>query len=528
MPPPPPPPPKKPAPPFCAWRPSSALVAGVFALAHALGGALLFAAASGRPLAEAFAPSALLAQLRALRWDAQLDLLLTNAACALLTLATSAACRLAPLCCFARAPSGALVRAAATGAASLGALFGLVKILAAPAASDDFWGAATLLFLAATVDAFLLDRVVVATRGWALEAAAKKAGVTAAAAARAAAAAAAADPEEEASAAEAAAKAKAGRASLARLLALSRPDVRYIAQGFVFLCVAAVASTVLPHYTGALIDDVIAEDSVAFSRDMQLLLSFSIIVGIFTGLRGWSFMIAIARLKVRLRDRLFRALVSQEMGFYDGTSTGELTSRLSTDTTSVGDQVSLNVNVFLRSLISAVGALIFMFSLSWKLTLLSFCTVPPIIVVAQVYGRFVQKLSRRAQTSLAECNRIAEEALSSMLTVRAFAGEQLEADLHAQKLADFYENNRSQANAYALYAMVTTFLPSAVTVAVLWGRQQARACGNLLERQPRLLPAVPDDACWRLLVAHRHLVGPAGRYRRRDKDLCHHRSGAQG
>ena len=58
-----------------------------------------------------------------------------------------------------------------------------------------------------------------------------------------------------------------------------------------------------------------------------------------------------------------------------GIKTGDTTSRLSSDTTLVGDQVSLNVNVFLRSLVQAIGVLIFVGILLWRLTLVAFISV---------------------------------------------------------------------------------------------------------------------------------------------------------
>ena len=96
---------------------------------------------------------------------------------------------------------------------------------------------------------------------------------------------------------------------------------------------------------------------------------------------------------MRLRDVLLRAILSNETAFFDASSVGELSSRLSSDTTVVGDQVSLNVNVFLRSAIAALGSLLFMFSLSWRLSLLSFCVVPPTIAASAAYGKWVQALS---------------------------------------------------------------------------------------------------------------------------------------
>lgn len=55
-----------------------------------------------------------------------------------------------------------------------------------------------------------------------------------------------------------------------------------------------------------------------------------------------------ARVNVRVRQLLYDSLVSQEVGFFDCTKTGDLVSRLASDCTKVGDQVTLNVNIFLR------------------------------------------------------------------------------------------------------------------------------------------------------------------------------------
>lgn len=64
--------------------------------------------------------------------------------------------------------------------------------------------------------------------------------------------------------------------------------------------------------------------------------------------RGCIFSIVGAKVNVRVREKLFASLVRQDIGFFDTTKTGDLTSRLASDCTKVGDQVTLNVNVFLR------------------------------------------------------------------------------------------------------------------------------------------------------------------------------------
>lgn len=67
---------------------------------------------------------------------------------------------------------------------------------------------------------------------------------------------------------------------------------------------------------------------------------------------------------------------------------GDIISRLSADTAQVSDLISQNVNVFLRSTIKSVGFFIFMFGISWKLTLVTIMGFPFIAIVSQLYGEY--------------------------------------------------------------------------------------------------------------------------------------------
>lgn len=94
----------------------------------------------------------------------------------------------------------------------------------------------------------------------------------------------------------------------------------------------------------------------------------------------------------RVRDMLFTSLMKQEMGWYDQTLTGDVTSRLVADTTQLGDQIGLNANIFLRSMVQFLGVLFFMAITSWKLTVLTIILVPMLVVVSQVRCFFVHPL----------------------------------------------------------------------------------------------------------------------------------------
>ncbi|CAM9281419.1 unnamed protein product, partial [Heterosigma akashiwo] len=172
-------------------------------------------------------------------------------------------------------------------------------------------------------------------------------------------------------------------------------------------------------------------------------------------------------------------------GFFDTTKTGDVTSRLSADTTMVGNQVCLNVNVFLRSAVQAIGTLMFMFYLSWKISMVAFVSVPVIVLISKFYGRYLQKLSKKTQDALADANTTAEETLSSMTTIRSFACEDCEALEYARRLGhnkrrsgvddvstiviprSFFGLFLQEAWCYSFYAMSTVFLPQSVTALVL-------------------------------------------------------------
>lgn len=311
-------------------------------------------------------------------WSSPLDLLGASLVSAALLAGVVACSACAPLACYRSCRVGPLGWGLAS-AFSLVGLWALIKVVVSPESGGCFWGAAVLAFFAATIEAFAAERVLGAVPRWALAIAAKRFDLPLLSDSDESRAADAAGEVGEGAAA--AKKAKGGgAASLWRLVALSRPDAGFLAGGFAALIVAAVASTFTPGLVGSGID-ALAGDEALFYPILWELLAVSFISGVFTGLRGWAFTVAISRLKVRLRDKLFRAILCQEQSFFDATSTGELTSRMSSDTTAVGDSVALNANVFLRSMIMALGSLAFMFVLSWRLTLLAFTIIPPTILM---------------------------------------------------------------------------------------------------------------------------------------------------
>lgn len=183
------------------------------------------------------------------------------------------------------------------------------------------------------------------------------------------------------------------KSNVGDLLRICRPDLKYFLVAFMALLLAAASEVFLPKFTGNVLDAL--TDGMAsfhenniwelpnFTSNIRNLVLAGATCAVFSGLRGSMFTFLGGRVNGRLRRNLMDSLLAQEIGFFDVTKTGDLTSRLCSDTTSVGDQVTYNVNVFLRSFVQAVGVLILMFSMSWQLTLVASITIPLNTILAK-------------------------------------------------------------------------------------------------------------------------------------------------
>lgn len=258
-------------------------------------------------------------------------------------------------------------------------------------------------------------------------------------------------------------------ATIGRLLSYCKKDSSLLSIAFFFLLLSAVCEAFIPYYTGQAIDGIVIQKSMDhFAKPMITLSVLALVSSIAIGFRGGVFSVTFARLNIRLRNLLFRSLMHQEIGFFDANHTGDITSRLTSDTTQVSDLISQNVNLFLRSFVKAVGIFIFMFGMSWKLSVVTIMGFPYIAVVSKLYGEYYKKLTKEVQTALAQANKVAEETISAMRTVRSFANEDQEGDMYYSRLQEMFVLNKKQAIAYACFMWSSYISELALQVAILF------------------------------------------------------------
>jgi ATP-binding cassette subfamily B protein len=170
----------------------------------------------------------------------------------------------------------------------------------------------------------------------------------------------------------------------------------------------------------------------------------------------------------RLRGRAYRALLRQEVAFFDGRRTGELLSRIASDCTQLQGALTGELLWLVRSAFLSIGGVAFLAWTSRELTFWMLASVPPVAVGGVIAGRFLARLSRKTQDALAEGSAAAEEALGSLRTVRSFAAEDRERERFEARLTDTFKLALKRNNVTAAFAGLATFGLYAAIALVLW------------------------------------------------------------
>ncbi|XP_066469291.1 ATP-dependent translocase ABCB1-like [Tiliqua scincoides] len=275
---------------------------------------------------------------------------------------------------------------------------------------------------------------------------------------------------------------KEDKATLWKLVRLFRPDARYLAGAFVFLTLAVIGETFIPYYMGRVIDILGTKyNSDDFSFAIILMGLVSLGSSTFAGCRGGLFMFTLSRMNIRIRNLLFSSLVQQDLAFFQEVKTGDLTSRLSKDTTMMSRSVPANTNIFLRSLIKALGLYGFMFGLSWRLTLLTLVETPLMMAAQKFYDTCHMALLQEIQDSLAHSGEVVRETVSSIETVRSFATEEEESQRYERALAKTCQLKNRRDMERALYLLVRRLLQLGLKLLLLHcGYQQI--CAGLMTK----------------------------------------------
>ena len=254
-----------------------------------------------------------------------------------------------------------------------------------------------------------------------------------------------------------------------RLLELARPQLPLLTAATAALVVSAAMSLSFPLVVRWIVDLVVAEgDLHKLDQAAGVLVVVFAAQTLFGAMRAWLFTLAGERVVAKLRSDLFEAVLHQEVGFFDATRTGELTSRLAADTAVLQNTVTVNVSMALRFALGVFGGIGMLFWVSPTLTMVALAVVPVVAIGASVFGRWIRSLSKEVQDALAVTSEVAEESISGVRTVRAFAGEHREQARYDKAVQDSYALAARRALAYGAFNGVIGFAGFFALALVVW------------------------------------------------------------
>ncbi|XP_063726840.1 ABC transporter B family member 1-like isoform X2 [Symsagittifera roscoffensis] len=255
---------------------------------------------------------------------------------------------------------------------------------------------------------------------------------------------------------------------LSRVTALAYPEWKLLSVGTISLLLASASSLLLPFFFGEIIDDATNPNNDNLNRNIMILTIIAVSGSLFSLVRGWAFNLAGYNLVSRMRQDLFEAIIRQEIGFFDVSRVGELTSRLSSDTSVIQSSITVNISMVLRYSIQIVASVVVMFWLSAPLTGVLLSVVPLVAVGAAQYGRFYARKVKHFQDALGIANTTAEECLSNVRTIRSFACDAKACEKYNEDIDNSLKIGRTLSFIYGAFQGVVSLLVQCALVLVLW------------------------------------------------------------
>ena len=265
---------------------------------------------------------------------------------------------------------------------------------------------------------------------------------------------------------------KARRSKLRPLLALAPYVARYRGRAIlalIALTVAAITTLLVPVAVRRMIDFGFTPKGIALINSyFGVMIAVVAVLALASASRYYLVMTIGERIVADIRRDVFAHLISLSPSFFDSARSGELISRLTADTTQIKSAAGASVSIALRNLLLFLGAATMMVITSPRLSGFVLLAIPLIVLPLVAFGRWVRRLSRNAQDTLADATAYASELVGAIRTVQAYTGEKLANARFGKEVEGAYEAARVSTKARAVLTAIIIFIVFTSVVAILW------------------------------------------------------------
>lgn len=251
-----------------------------------------------------------------------------------------------------------------------------------------------------------------------------------------------------------------------KLLKYIKPQAKILIIALLLSVVTTTIALLPPYLTQKLVDDVLPNraESKLIAIVMTLLIAY-IIHYIVTAIRGYMLRIAGDRIVKDLRNDVYEKAQHLPMKFYDKTSTGSVINRIAGDTNNLQAFMLRITQEIVVQFFLLVGIIVIMFAMDWRLSLLSLCPIPLVVLGAKYFSRKIAPFYRRIWRRWAAVSSVLTDTIPCVKVVKSFAGEK-----RATERFDRYNEEWYKVDVRS--AKITNIFPAAVSFVV--------TCGSLL------------------------------------------------
>ncbi|WP_306131870.1 ABC transporter transmembrane domain-containing protein [Roseivivax marinus] len=256
--------------------------------------------------------------------------------------------------------------------------------------------------------------------------------------------------------------------TLGRLWPFLAPYRALLAAAVAALVSTAIVSLVLPLAVRRVVDNFEGPDSGLLDQYFLAALGIAALLAVGTALRYALVTRLGERVVADIRTAVFERVISLSPAFYERTMTGEVLSRITTDTTLILSVIGSSISIALRNLLILVGGLALMLATSWQLTLTALLIVPAVVVPILVLGRRLRRLSRENQDWIAQSSGAASESLLAVQTVQSYTHEAVSRAAFSEITEKSFDAAQRRISTRAVMTAIVIFLVFTGIVGVLW------------------------------------------------------------
>ena len=260
--------------------------------------------------------------------------------------------------------------------------------------------------------------------------------------------------------------------SLSILLELSKfiqPYKGRVIAALIALIFTASLTLSVGHGIRLLIDQGFSQQSLSdLGSAIQFIMVVVVLISIGTFFRFYLVSSVGERVSADIRLSVFNHVVTLHPSYFETNGSGDIMSRITTDTTLLQSIIGSSFSMAMRSALMCIGAIIMLFATNIKLTLIVLASVPFILIPILVYGRRVRALSRQSQDSMSDVGSYAGEAIEHIKTVQSYSREAQEKASFAIEVEKAYEIGRQRVKQRAILISGVIVIVFSAISGMLW------------------------------------------------------------